>query len=85
MVRFRKLIPNHVPQKQAEDILLKALEFYLRHLEMQRLRNRNTRDNAPGEQSALFSAVDFPCRFPLSHSPPENRLYLLKKRKQTGN
>lgn len=40
MERFRKLIPNHVPQKQAEDILLKALEFYLRHLEMQRLREQ---------------------------------------------
>ncbi len=40
MDRFRKLIPNHVPQKQAEDILLKALEFYLRHLEMQRLREQ---------------------------------------------
>ena len=40
MERFRKLIPNHVPQKQAEDILIKALEFYLRHLEMQRLREQ---------------------------------------------
>lgn len=40
MDRFRKLIPNHVPQKQAEDILIKALEFYLRHLEMQRLREQ---------------------------------------------
>ncbi len=40
MDRFRKLIPTHVPQKQAEDILFKALEFYLRHLEMQRLREQ---------------------------------------------
>jgi ParB family chromosome partitioning protein len=40
MDRFRKLIPTHVPQKQAEDILFKALEFYLKHLEMQRLREQ---------------------------------------------
>ena len=40
MDRFRKLIPSRVPQKQAEDLLFKALEFYLHHLEMQRLREQ---------------------------------------------
>ncbi len=40
MDRFRKLIPSNVPQKQAEDFIFKALEFYLRHLEMQRLREQ---------------------------------------------
>jgi len=40
MDRFRKLIPSRVPQKQAEDLLFKALEFYLRHLELQRQREQ---------------------------------------------
>ncbi len=37
MDRFRKYIPNRVPQKQAEDFIFKAIEFYLHHLEKQRL------------------------------------------------
>ncbi|MCR4805365.1 MAG: ParB/RepB/Spo0J family partition protein [Clostridia bacterium] len=40
MERFRKLIPIRMPQKQAEEIILKALAFYLRHLEMERLREQ---------------------------------------------
>lgn len=40
MDRFRKLVPNKVPQKQAEDFVFKAIEFYLRHLEMARLREQ---------------------------------------------
>ncbi len=38
--RLRKWIPRDIPQKQAEDYILKALEFYHRHLEMQRLREQ---------------------------------------------
>ncbi len=38
--RIRKWIPKEIPQKQAEDYILKALEFYHRHLEMQRLREQ---------------------------------------------
>lgn len=38
--RLRKWIPREIPQKQAEDYILKALEFYHRHLEMQRLREQ---------------------------------------------
>ena len=40
MERFRKLIPNRMSQKQAEEIILKALAFYLRHLELERLREQ---------------------------------------------
>ena len=38
--RLRKWIPREIPQRQAEDYILKALEFYHRHLEMQRIREQ---------------------------------------------
>jgi len=38
--RLWKWIPKSVPQKQAEEYILKALEFYHRHQEMQRLREQ---------------------------------------------
>ena len=38
--RLRQWIPKEVPQKQAEEYILKALEFYARYQEKQRLRNQ---------------------------------------------